>query len=83
VKGREIAVDGESVQVFDYPSGETADGDAKRVSPDGSAVGTSKVSWLSTPHFFKKGDLIVLYVGGNRAVLDALRAALGPQFAGG
>ncbi len=82
-KGRAIKVDQSEIQAFEYPDEAEAQAEAARVSPDGLSVGTSKITWIGPPHFFKKGRLIVLYVGNEAGVIDALKAALGPQFAGG
>jgi hypothetical protein len=41
------------------------------------------VSWMDTPHFYKTGKIIVLYVGSDTTVLELLEGVLGPQFAGG
>ncbi len=83
VEARILKVNGEDVQVFEYPYASTADAQAARVSSTGSTVGTSMISWVNTPHFFKKSGLIVLYVGKNQSILDALKKTLGEQFAGG
>ena len=83
VAGRIIKINGEALQVFEYATPSAADADASRVSADGTTIGTSKPTWMATPHFFKSGKLIVLYIGGNQAILDLLRTALGNQFAGG
>ena len=40
------------------------------------------VNWVATPHFYKTGKLIVLYVGDNMTVISTLETVLGPQFAG-
>jgi hypothetical protein len=82
VEGRIIKVSGEDVQVFQYFHAAAVDAQAALVSPDGSAVGTSKLHWVGLPHFYKKGKLLVLYVGGNAKTLKALEAVLGRQFAG-
>ena len=82
VKGNAITVNSENVQVFEYADAATADTEAALVSPDGSSVGTTMVSWVATPHFYKTGRLIVLYVGGDTAVQNVLEAVLGSQFAG-
>ncbi len=83
VAGRIININGEASQVFEYASPSSADADAKRVSADGTTIGTSKPTWMAPPHFFRSGQLIVLYVGANQAIVDLLRATLGNQFAGG
>jgi len=77
-----IKVRGEDVQVFEYSDAMAAEAQTALVSPSGSAVGTTKIHWVGPPHFFKKGRLIVLYVGDNGKVLKALEAVLGRQFAG-
>lgn len=82
VTGKMIEVHGEDVQVFQYADAAVADAQAALVSPSGSAVGTANIHWVGPPHFFKKGRLIVLFVGDNEKVLNALEAVLGRQFAG-
>lgn len=41
-----------------------------------------KVSWVSFPHFYKKGSLIVQYVGEDEKIISDLMDILGEQFAG-
>ncbi len=82
VKGMIIKVDGADVQVFQYPDVSTARAEARKVSPDGSTVGRTRIGWVAPPHFYRKGRLIVVYVGNSLSVLKALQAVLGPQFAG-
>jgi hypothetical protein len=80
--GQVITIDGQDVQVFEYDSLADADAESDLVTPDGSSVGTSIMSWIATPHFYKSGRVIVLYVGDQNDTIDALEAALGIQFAG-
>ena len=82
VTGKMISVDGADVQVFEYASAAAAAREAAPVSPDGSSVGGSKPMWVGTPHFFRSGRMIVLYVGDDAKLLGALAHALGKQFAG-
>ena len=82
VEGKLLNVGGEDVQVFQYPHEAAADAQAALVSPDGSTVGTSKPHWVGTPHFYKRGTLLVLYLGNEVKVLKALNFVLGQQFAG-
>jgi hypothetical protein len=76
-------VGGQDVQAFEFASAEEADSVAGTVSADGSLIGTSMVGWLTPPHFYKSGKLIVIYVGSGGDVIDALQEAMGTQFAGG
>ncbi len=71
------------MQIFEYANTSAAEVEAKRISASGASVGTSMMSWMATPHFYRKDNLIALYVGGNAAITEALEASLGAQFAGG
>lgn len=82
VEGRILKVNGADVQVFEYKSSEAMEAEAVLVAPDGGSVGTSMMMWMATPHFFKTGRVLVLYVGDDAATLDLLKATLGEQFAG-
>ena len=80
---RIMNVNGQAVQVNQYAKASKLDREASRVSSNGMTIGTSKPSWLSTPHFYKTDKLIVLYVGDDQTILRILQSALGKQFAGG
>ena len=82
VEGQVISINGVEVQVFEYADIAVADAEANLVSHDGSSIGTSMVNWVATPHFYKTGKLIMLYVGDNMTVISTLETVLGPQFAG-
>lgn len=81
-EGSILKVNGADVQVFEYDSMEAMGTEASQVASDGGSIGTSMVTWVDTPHFFKSGRILVLYVGSDSAVLDLLEGILGPQFAG-
>ena len=82
VGGDILKVNGADVQIFEYDSPEAMEADAEQVSEDGGSIGLNMVTWVATPHFYKTGRIIVLYVGDDQAVLDLLEGALGSQFAG-
>jgi hypothetical protein len=81
VKGQMITVNGNDVQVYEYQDADAADAEAQLVSPDGSTVGTTKITFVAPPHYYKAGKLIVLYVGQNGDLLDLLEDVLGSPFA--
>ena len=80
--GQIIKVNGADVQVFEYESAEAIESEASQVAPDGGSIGTSMVTWMDTPHFYKAGRIIVLYVGSDETIIDVLENAIGSQFAG-
>jgi len=81
-EGNIIKVNRLDVQVFEYETAEVMEAEASQVAPDGGSVGTSMMMWVDTPHFYKAGRIIVLYLGSDQAILDLLEQVLGPQFAG-
>jgi hypothetical protein len=81
-EGSIIKVNGADVQVFEYESAEAMENEASQVAPDGGSVGTSMMMWMDTPHFYKAGHILVLYIGSDQTILDLLEKAIGPQFAG-
>jgi len=82
VEGQIITVNGADVQVFEYEDAEAMENDASQVAPDGGSIGTSMVTWIDAPHFYKAGRIIVLYIGRDQTILGALEKVMGPQFAG-
>jgi len=81
-EGTIIKVNGQDLQVFEYETAEAMEDEASQVAPDGGSVGTSMMTWMDAPHFYKAGRIIVLYVGSDRDTLDLLERVIGPQFAG-
>ena len=82
VEGRILNVNGVDVQAFEYKSAEAMEAEAALVAPDGGSVGKSMIMWIATPHFFKAGRILVLYVGDDLTILSMLKSVLGDQFAG-
>ena len=75
-----IGATGEA-QVYEYINEEQAAADAAKVNPDGS-IGTSMPHWIARPHFFRRRNLLVLYLGSDESTLQSLRSFLGNEFAG-
>jgi len=93
VVARHIRVGDEIISVYEYESTDALVQDAQGVQPNGFSITRAcpdtygntihtEVSWASLPHWFKAGNIIVLYVGENRLILDTLRNILGVHFAG-
>lgn len=91
IEGTALLVGDASVHAFEYPDAASAEAEASRISPDGlkaeapaddQTVATD-VLWFATPHLYKQGGLIVLYVGDHTTITAALEDVLGPPLAGG
>ena len=74
-----IGTTGEA-QVYEYPSEQAAEADEAKVKSDGS-IGGSMPHWIAPPHFFRRGTLLVLYLGSDENTLASLRSFLGNEFA--
>lgn len=75
------------IQVFEYASNLQAKTEAGYVSPDGYIIsrpqqGTTEVTWNAPPHFYRKGRIIVIYIGDNKEELSVLETIMGTEFAG-
>ena len=60
--------------------------DASYLSNDGFSYNNGKesidIEWVSYPHFFKSENMIILYVGENSKIVEALEELVDPQFVG-
>ena len=77
VGGQILSVHGQDVQVFEYPDAASRQTESDQISPDGSAVGTTMITWVDRPNFWARGLVIVLYVGQDAAVIEMLSRILG------
>ena len=82
VDGYSLTADAESLQVYEYPTHDAMEHDVALVSADGHTFGTTQVSWIAPPHFYRAGRIIVVYPGADSVTLERLSAILGPVFAG-
>ncbi len=76
---RPVLVNGEVVHVYPYEQQGQAEAEQVRIAPNGVEVNGQVVQLPGTPHFFRNDRLIVLYLGQNQTVLDALKNVLGPE----
>lgn len=85
---KKLAFDNEDILIFVnvYKSNQAMEIDAQNISIDGCSYKTEKsginVSWVAPPHFFKKGNIIVQYIGEDDILVSDLSDILGDEFAG-
>jgi hypothetical protein len=83
VQPKRISIGEDQLDVFEFSSANDAASEAKKVSSDGSQIdGYGSIDWGESPHFYRKGKIIVFYVGDNSQTLEVLRQVFGAQFAG-
>lgn len=72
--------------VYLYKNNKSMENDSKNLSDDGSRYENSTssvvVDWPNAPHFYKKGNIVVQYIGEDKKIISDLQNILGQQFAG-
>jgi hypothetical protein len=95
-RGRRVEVNGSSMEVYEFNNATAMEAEASAVSADGSLLTRCNCHWTcmcwhegfnwigtpGTPHFYKGGRIIVIYIGDNSSTISLLVKALGEQFAG-
>jgi hypothetical protein len=83
VPAHQIRANDAQVNAFVYPSAQDAATEAAAISADGQPSPTARVTWVSTPRFYRQGALIALYVGCSTEIVQALQATVGAPLAVG
>jgi hypothetical protein len=73
-----VRVSDSQVNAFVYRTADAAAAEAALISKDGQPSPTARVLWVSTPRFYRRDALIVLYVGCATEIVDALQNTVGP-----
>jgi hypothetical protein len=77
VPADQIRVNDGQVNAFVYATPQDAAREAAAISADGQPSPTARVTWVSTPRFYRQDSLIVLYVGCTAEITRALQQAVG------
>jgi|LSQX01.3.fsa_nt_gb uncharacterized lipoprotein NlpE involved in copper resistance len=76
----------DNISVYLYENSDRMEKDASYLSNDGFSYNNGKesidIEWVSYPHFFKSENMIILYVGENSKIVEALEELVDPQFVG-
>ena len=81
VKPIRITANGNMIAIYEYSSHAELEKFARTISSDGYQIGLSFVSWISKPHFFKSGNIIVEYIGENSNIIKDIKSIMGKPFA--
>ena len=83
---KRMIIDDKAIDIYLFSNDKKMETEASRIDSGGCSYGndykTVNVSWVSTPHFYKKGSLIIQYIGEDGAIISDLKDILGEQFAG-
>ncbi|WP_202078735.1 hypothetical protein [Caldalkalibacillus salinus] len=76
-----IDVDGEYILIYEYENKEEMEKEASSIHDNGN-IGSALIVYVSSPHFYKKENIIVQYVGENEEIMNGVEQIMGEQFAG-
>jgi len=86
VTRKPILIGDDIISIYEYDSNKDMEKDSTYIDKGGSSISYPgkevEISWVSQPHFFKKGTLIINYVGENEQILELLNKNYGAEFAG-
>jgi len=83
VDATNLTVDGQNVQVFEFPDEASRETAADTINPSASQIGEIIPEWVDVPRFWSTGRVIVLYVGQDQTLIDRLTSVLGQPVATG
>lgn len=82
VPGTIVRVNGQPLQLFEYPDESVLMADVSGLAPDASSINGMPLAWQAAPHFWSSGRVLVLWVGDDPAYFATLSTVLGKQLAG-
>lgn len=77
-----IQTEAESMNIYLYKNSQEMEEVAKLIGRDGRTIGYGLYDFQSKPHFYKKDNIIVSYIGDKKEITEKLETVLGQQFAG-
>lgn len=80
--GTILNVDGQPVQVFEYPDEAMLTDDVAGLAPDASSIDGTALTWPVPPRFWRRGAVLVLALTEDAVLVERLSQALGAPFAG-
>lgn len=80
--GTLVRINGQPVQVFEYADAALLEAELSGLAPDASSIDGRPLAWQGIPHFWRRGPVLVLWVGDDPAMLELLHSVLGEQIAG-
>lgn len=75
----EVKIGDHKVSAYDYEEMSTLEKDTSDITENGLVVSGTRVSWNKTPHYYKKGELLVIYDGDDTETINSLNEVLGSE----
>ncbi len=81
IPGVQYSASGEMVLAYEFTDSSELAAQKDLVSPDGWGIGNKFIQWTVAPSFFQNGNLIVVYDGEAKLIIETLTEAMGEPFA--
>jgi len=85
IDGKQVILYDTEIVIYSYKNIEEMEKNASLVNEDASIINKEQpieIGWPKTPHFYKKGKVIVQYIGDDEQIITDLNEIMGEQFAG-
>lgn len=85
IDGKQVILYDTEIVVYSYENNEEMEANASIVNEDASIISKKlpmEIEWTKTPHFYKKGKIIVQYIGDDEPIIADLNEIMGEQFSG-
>lgn len=77
-----VKINGNEIDIYEYKSNQEMEREAEKyIRSSDSAVNTMN-DYISDPHFYKIGKIIVSYIGDKKEITKKLEKIIGEQFSG-
>ena len=82
VPAKIIKIGEDKIQVYEYSSAEEMEKEASMISDEGYKVKNVIINWFKPPHFYKKDNILILYLGDDENIKNELEKIAGNEFIG-
>ena len=65
------------VRVYEYNSATDLEEDIKRIAPNGLTINGTDANYTRKPHYYKKGNSLIVYEGNEPAYVDEFKTMYG------
>jgi hypothetical protein len=83
VTARVLSVNGQDIQVFEFPDPQARRAAENTISATGEVIGAFQPAWLDVPNFWSQGSVLVLYIGQDFETIQRLDQLLGERVSAG
>lgn len=65
------------VRVYEYNSATDLETDIRRIAPDGMTISGTDANYTTKPHYYRKGNTLIVYEGKEPAYIDEFNRSYG------